>query len=66
MNSPSVEAAVVPASVEAGIESTVELSKPTDHLSQEEWFDIEYGRYVLEDRPLPALEEDGLALVTQD
>jgi hypothetical protein len=46
MNISSVEVAVIPASVDAGIESTVELKKPTDHLSQEAWYDIEYGCYM--------------------
>jgi hypothetical protein len=46
MNISSVEVAVIPASVDAGIESTVELKKPTDHLSQEAWYDIEYGCYI--------------------
>jgi len=44
--------------------TTVELKKPTDALSPEAQLDIESGPYVLEDCPLPALEEDGVTSVT--
>lgn len=60
-SSPSVEAAAVPASVDADIESTAELSKPTDPLSQEAWYDVDDSCYVVEDRPLPLPEKDSFA-----
>jgi hypothetical protein len=59
MNIPSVEAAAMPALVDVDIESAVEMKKPTGHASQEAWYDIEYGCYVLEDCP-SSLDEDGL------
>jgi hypothetical protein len=62
MNGPSIEAAAVPASADIGIEPTVESNKPTSPASQEAWYEIEYGCYVLED-PLPPLEKDDLAPV---
>jgi hypothetical protein len=64
MNHPSIEAAAIPASTDAGIEPTTEPNKPTSLVNQEAWYDIEDGCYVFED-PLP-LEKDGLAAVTQD
>jgi hypothetical protein len=63
LNISSVEAAVMSVPADAINKSTVALKKPTDHLNPEAWFDIESGRYALEDRLLPAVEEDGLALV---
>ena len=66
LNIPSVGAAGMPAPADVVHKSTIELKKPADHLGPEAWFDIELGRYLLEDRPLPALEEDGLASVAQD
>jgi hypothetical protein len=60
-NTPSVAAAAVPASVDPNIESTAELSKPTDPLSQEAWYDVDDSCYVVEDRPLPLAKEDSLA-----
>lgn len=53
MNTPSIEAAAMLASADVGIESSLELKKPTSHVNQEAWYDIEYGCYVLEDCPLP-------------
>jgi hypothetical protein len=61
LNIPSVENADMPTLAAVNI-STVELKKPTD-LSLEARFDIESGPNVLEDCPLPALEEDGVASV---
>ena len=49
MNTPSIEAAAMLASADVGIESSLELKKPTSHVNQEAWYDIEYGCYVLED-----------------
>jgi hypothetical protein len=67
MNSPSIEAAAIPASADVGIEPTVEPNKPTGPVNQEAWYDVEYGCYVLEDGPLPPLEKDDLApAVAQD
>jgi hypothetical protein len=48
------------------VESTAVLNEPTGPPNQEAWFDSEYGRYVLEHRPLLALGEDGLDRVAQD
>jgi hypothetical protein len=62
MNTPSIRAAAMLASADIGIESSLELKKPTSHVNQEAWYDIEYGCYVLKDCPLP-LENDGLAPV---
>src|SRR5882757_4310439 len=67
MNSPAIETAAIPAFADVGIEPTVEPNKPTSHVNQEAWYDIEYGCYVLEDCPLPPLENDDLApAVAQD
>jgi hypothetical protein len=67
MNSPSIEAAAIPASANVGIEPTVEPNKPTGPVNQEAWYDIECGCYVLKDCPLPPLEKDDLASsVAQD
>jgi hypothetical protein len=65
-NTHSIEAAAVSPLVDAAVKSTAELNKPTGPLNWEAWVDIEYGRNVLEDRPLPALMKDGSAPVTQD
>jgi hypothetical protein len=66
MNSPFIEPAAMPTSADVGIDPTVELNKPTTHVNQEAWYDIEYGCYVPEDGPLP-LEKDDLApLLAED
>jgi hypothetical protein len=57
----------VSAPVDCGIEGTVELNKQTGPLSQEAWYDVEDGCYILEDRPLPPPEGDGLTpMLAQD
>jgi hypothetical protein len=54
-NTPSIEAPAVSLSLDAVVESPAELNEPTGPPNQEAWFDIEYGRYVLEHHPLLAL-----------
>jgi hypothetical protein len=61
-NSPSIEAATIPSSANAGIE-LVEVNKPTSPINQEAWYDIDYSCYVLEDCPLPPPKKDDLALI---
>jgi hypothetical protein len=56
----SLGATAVSAQVDGGIESTVELNKQTGPLSEEAWYDVEDGYYVLEEHPLPPLEENYL------
>ena len=62
MDSPSIEATAIPASVDVDIEPSIEPDKPTSPVNQEAWYNIEYGCYVLEDRPLP-FQKDDLASV---
>jgi hypothetical protein len=65
MNSPSIEAATIPASNDVGIEPTTDFNRPTSPVNKEAWYDVEDDCYVFED-PLP-LEKDGLtAAVAQD
>jgi hypothetical protein len=54
----SLGAIIVSAQVDGGIESIVELNKQTGPLSNEALYNIEDGCYVLEERPLPPLEEN--------
>ena len=58
-NAPSIE--VASTAVDAGSDLTTKLNNPTDPLSQDTWYDVEYGCYVLEDCVPPPAEEDGLA-----
>lgn len=46
---PSIEAPAMSNSIDAGIETTAKLNKLTDTLSQEVWYNVKDGRYVLED-----------------
>ena len=43
-----------------GSDSTTELNNLTDLPNQDAWYDIEYGRHVVEDRPSLPLEQDEL------
>jgi hypothetical protein len=56
----SIQAAAMPAPVDPDIESTVDLNRRTDLPSQEAWYDVEDGHYVLEGHLLPPQERDSL------
>jgi hypothetical protein len=56
----SLEAAAISAPADGSIDSIAGLDKENGPLSQEAWYDVEYGCYVLEDRPLAPPEGDGL------
>lgn len=61
-DTPDPEATAVSALVDAGADSTFELSKPIDPSGHEAWHDVEDDRFVDKDlRPFPPLEQEVLA-----
>jgi hypothetical protein len=59
-NPPLAEAAPISTPVDRNIESTAELSKATNPLRQEAWYNVEDSCYICDDRPLPWVLDDGL------
>jgi hypothetical protein len=60
-DTPNPEVAAVSASIDADVDLAIDLSKLV-HVGHEEWWDVEDNCFVKVDiRPLPLLEQDGLA-----
>ncbi len=56
----------MPASVDAGIESTAELNQQTDPLSREAWYDVDDSCYVVDDCSASLLDGGVAPTLAQD